>query len=236
MEQKKVECQGKVRAQYFEIFKDKKKEGGEEEIPWLTIYADMMTLLLTFFVFLWSISTPDVNKYKEMMRHLGDALGAGKGTFEAIEEETLESIMKKIEAYIGSENLANDIILTRDPRGVVIYASNDIFFESGDIALTEDITIFLNNISRILKDVSYKILVEGHTDDVPIKSEKFPSNWELSANRASNVVRYFLETGNISPARLIPAGYADMKPRFPATPENRRKNRRVEIIILREKF
>lgn len=212
------------------------KEDSEGQSEWLITYSDMMTLMLTFFVFLLAISTPDAGKFQEMMRRLGDALGGGKGAFEAVEEETLESIMGKIEAYIESENLTNSIILTLDPRGIVLYASNDMFFESGDTTLLQDIKIFLKNISKILKKSSYKIFIEGHTDDIPIQSDKFPSNWELSANRASTVVRYLIETGNISPSRLIPGGFAEFRPRFPATPENRVKNRRVEIIILREKF
>lgn len=223
--------------------KIKKKDYGffrsadeKEDSTWLITYADMMTLLLTFFVFLMSISTPEPAKYIEMMRRLGDALGAGKGAFEAVEEETLASIMQKIETYINSENLSNDIILTQDSRGIVLYASDNIFFKSGDTAFMDDAKIFFNNISKILKNVSYKILIEGHTDDVPIQSDKFPSNWELSANRAGSVVRYLINTGNISPSRLVPAGYADIKPRFPPTPENRAKNRRIEIIILKEKF
>lgn len=232
MEQNKPDYTGKNNKKDYGFF----KEDSEGQNEWLITYADMMTLMLTFFVFLLAISTPDVEKYQEMMRRLGDAFGAGKGAFEAVEEETLESIMGKIEAYIESENLTKSIILTQDPRGIVLYASNDMFFESGDTTLLKDIKIFLKNISEILKKSSYKIFIEGHTDDIPIQSDKFPSNWELSANRASTVVRYLIETGNISPSRLIPGGFAEFRPRFPATPENRDKNRRVEIIILREKF
>lgn len=233
MEQNKPEYTGKKNKKDYTFIREDDPEG---QNAWLITYSDMMTLMLTFFVFLLAISTPDVDKYQEMMRRLGDALGGGKGTFEAVEEETLENILGKIKTYIESENLTNSIILTQDPRGIVLYASNDIFFESGDTALLKDVKIFLNNISKILKKSSYKIFVEGHSDDVPIQSDKFPSNWELSANRASTVVRYLIETGNISPSRLIPGGFAEFRPRFPATPENRSKNRRIEIIILREKF
>lgn len=226
-----------------EVKKRKKKDygffrvtNGDEDSSWLITYADMMTLLMTFFIFLLSISSPDPKKYQEMMRHVGDALGAGKGAFEAVEEETLGSIMKKIEAYIESENLTEDIFLTRDSRGIVIYTNSKIAFKSGETELLEGTEIFLKNLSKILKKSSYKILIEGHTDDVPFRSEKFPSNWELSANRAGAVVRYLINTGNISPARLIPSGYAGYKPRFQPTPENRAKNQRIEIVILRVKF
>lgn len=213
-----------------------KKDDQEEDSAWLLTYADLMTLLLTFFIFLLSISSPDTRKYHEMMRRLGDAFGAGEGAFEVVEEETLESVMNKIEGLITRENLERDIILTQDPRGIVLYSSNDIVFEPGKTVILEDTKLFLDNVSQILKNVSYKIIVEGHTDDVPIQTREFPSNWELSANRASAVVRYLIATDNIAPSRLIPAGYADVKPRFPPTPENRMRNSRIEFIVLREKF
>lgn len=210
--------------------------GDDDSGAWVVTYADMTTLLLTFFIFLLSISSPDPKKYQEMMRHVGNALGAGEGAFEAVEEETLESIMKKIGAYIENENLTDTIVLTQDPRGIVIYAGSNIAFESGEANILEPTEIFLKNLSRILKKSSYKIIIESHTDDVPFQSKKFPSNWELSANRAGAIVRYLINTGNISPSRLIPSGYAGFKPRFPLTPENRVKNQRIEIVILREKF
>tara|TARA_B100000315_G_scaffold83731_1_gene76760 strand:+ start:13773 stop:14474 length:702 start_codon:yes stop_codon:yes gene_type:complete len=210
--------------------------GGDDDPGWILTYADMTTLLMTFFIFLLSISSPDPKKYEEMMRRVGDALGGGEGAFEAVEEETLESIMKKIEGYIENENLTDDIVITKDPRGIVIYAGSFIAFESGETELLEATEIFLKNFSKILKKSSYKIIIEGHTDDVPFQSEKFPSNWELSANRAGAVVRFLINTGNISPSRLIPSGYAGFKPRFPSTPENRVKNQRIEIVVLREKF
>ena len=226
-----------------QIAKRKKKnygffssQAGDEDSAWLVTYSDMMTLLMTFLIFLLSISSPDPKKYKEMMRRVGDALGGGVGAFEAIEEETLESIMEKIEAYIESENLAEDIFLTQDPRGIVIYASSNIAFEPGKTELLEPTEIFLKNLSKILKKTSYKIVIESHTNDLPLESKEFSSNWELSANRAGAIVRYLINTGNISPSRLVPSGYAGFNPRFPATPENRVKNQRIEIVILREKF
>ena len=211
-------------------------DGGEDDSSWLLTYGDMMTLLLTFFIFLLSISSPDPKKYEEMMRRVGDALGGGKGAFEEVEEETLESLMKKIEAYINSENLTENIFVARDPRGIVIYAGSNLTFEEGEAELLEETEIFLKNLSRILNKTSYKILIEGHTDDLPFQSERYPSNWELSTSRASAVARYLIKTENISPSRLIPSGYAGFKPRFPLTPENRAKNQRIEIIVMREKF
>lgn len=213
--------------------------GGDagDDSGWLYTYGDMMTLLMAFFVFLYAISDPDPKKYKEMMRLMGDALGGGQGSFEAIEEETLESLLKKMEAYIAGENLTDRITFTKDSRGVIMLAGNDSFFEEGDAVLLEDSEIILKHISKILSKSSYKILLEAHTDETPpLLSDKFSSNWQLSSNMASSVAEFLVEKGNISPSRIVTGGYAGFKPRYPVTPENREKNRRFEFVVLREKF
>ncbi|MFV1951177.1 MAG: flagellar motor protein MotB [Nitrospinota bacterium] len=220
-------------SEYIAI-KEEGQEESAEEMGWLITYGDMMTLLLTFFILLFSISSVDSEKYRFAMKALGDALG---GTMpEEIEfEERLDQVKIEIEKIITDENLSRDMEITSDTRGIVLYARGGAFFESGDTRILEDTKIFLRKVSSILKETTYKIVIEGHTDDIPINTERFPSNWELSSGRAGNVLRSFIEEG-ISPARLSAVGYAQYKPRFPPTPENRAKNRRVEIIILRDRF
>ncbi len=220
-------------SEYIAI-KEEGQEESAEEMGWLITYGDMMTLLLTFFILLFSISSVDSEKYRFAMKALGDALG---GTMpEEIEfEEKLDQVKIEIEKIITDENLSRDMEITSDTRGIVLYARGGAFFKSGDTRILEDTKIFLRKVSSILKETTYKIVIEGHTDDIPINTERFPSNWELSSGRAGNVLRSFIEEG-ISPARLSAVGYAQYKPRFPPTPENRAKNRRVEIIILRERF
>ncbi|MBI3014494.1 MAG: OmpA family protein, partial [Candidatus Tectomicrobia bacterium] len=118
--------------------------------------------------------------------------------------------------------------------GIILYASGGVLFESGTSAIEGGFRPFLFRMADLLKRVPYKVLVEGHTDDVPINTPQYPSNWELSSGRASSVVRFFIEETGLPPQRFSAVGYASYKPRFELTPENRARNRRVEMIILKE--
>ncbi len=207
---------------------DEGMEEGEESLIWVVTFGDMVTQLLAFFILLLALSVPNAEVMKEVMEQIQSQFK------KKVEPTKLEVVEDKMEKLIVDENLTRDVHLTSDTRGIVLYGSGDLFFKSGDSELNEEIKYFLESINEIVKDVPYKILVEGHTDDVPIKTERFPTNWELSSSRASSVVKYFIEKG-IAPQRLSAVGYAEFKPRFPKTPENRPKNRRVEIIILRER-
>lgn len=203
-------------------------EDGEETSIWALSFSDMIIQLMVFFVLLLSLSVPNAEKFKEAMEQI-------QSNFKKTVEPTkLEIVQEQIEKIIVDENLTKDVHLTSDTRGIVLFASGDLFFKSGESELNTEIKYFLDSINDTVKDVPYKLLVEGHTDDIPIKTERFPSNWELSSARASSVVKYFIEKG-IAPVRLSAVGYAEYKPRFPKTPENRPKNRRVEIVILRER-
>lgn len=207
---------------------DEGTEEGEERYLWAVTFSDLMTQVLAFFILLLALTVPNAEVMKEVMEQIQSQFK------KKVEPTKLEVMEDKMEKLIVDENLTRDVHLTSDTRGIVLYGSGDLFFKSGDSELNEEIKYFLESINEIVKDVPYKILVEGHTDDVPIKTERFPSNWELSSARASSVVKYFIEKG-VAPQRLSAVGYAEFKPRFPKTPENRPKNRRVEIIILRER-
>lgn len=203
-------------------------EEGEESLLWAVTFGDMMTQILAFFVLLLAISVPNAEKFKEAMEQIQSHFK------KTVEPTKLEVVQEQIEKLIVDENLTKDVHLTSDTRGIVLFASGDLFFKSGESELNTEIKYFLDSINDTIKDVPYKLLVEGHTDDIPIKTERFPSNWELSSARASSVVKYFIEKG-VAPVRLSAVGYAEYKPRFPKTPENRPQNRRVEIVILRER-
>lgn len=235
---------------------------GDDSI-WLTTYGDVMSLILVFFVMLFAISNIDKNKFQAIASSLAIALGgknvigergyvgqsplhdkSGIGENIAVDSESakveaeLESLSKlagDIKRLIKEEGMQEGVEVALDHRGVVLYAAGSAFFKSGEIEILDEAKPFLQKAMSLLKGVEYKILVEGHTDDVPIHNLKFASNWELSTGRATNVVRYFIEKGAIAPERLSAAGYAEFKPRYPHSPDNRAKNRRVEIIILREK-
>ncbi len=209
---------------------------GRDESGWLITLSDIMMLLLTFFVMLFSASTTLDDSYLGMLRKIGDALG-GKSLIERkAGPDQFKKVNEDINKLIISSNLIRQVHLTSDTRGAVLYAEGDIFFDAGSALLKPDILRFLKRIAVIIRKTEYKVIVEGHTDDQPTKNEHFPSNWELSSARASSVIRYFIEQEKLYPRRFISSGYAEFKPRYALIPENRAKNRRVEIVIMREKM
>lgn len=203
-----------------------------DEARWLFSLSDLLTLLLTFFVMLFAISSPDAKKMAEMMEGLGGAMGGAKRAApKAV--DPMGITRQKMQAVITDNNLVNDIELTSDSRGMVMYSRGDFFFAAGQTELLPDTKLFLKKVAAIIRTMPNTVLVEGHTDDTPTHSEKYPSNWELAAARAAMVVRYFIEEEKLDPKQFIVSGYAEYKPRVPPTPENRGKNRRVEIVIMK---
>jgi len=202
---------------------------------WTVTFADMMSLLLTFFILLLTLADFDPEKIQKRLKAMSEGFG-GEGV--DIQEQVTknEQIYNELEKIIKDENLTQDVELTSDSRGIVLYANGGVLFKPGEAEFEEDAKYFLNAITEVMRTSPNRILVEGHTDDTPTKTEKFPSNWELSTARAAAVIRHFIEKGGISPARCQAVGYAQYKPRFPPIPENRPRNRRVEVILLHDKF
>lgn len=202
---------------------------------WVVSFADMVSLLMSFFVLLVGMADFDPGKFDKMAKSMSDALGGPIANSEAKPEKMTE-VYNELEKLIQDENMTQDVELTSDSRGIVLFAKGGILFKPGVAEFEKDSKYFLNGVSEILRSAPHKILVEGHTDDESPKSEKFPSNWELSTARASAVIRYFIEKGGVDPARCQAVGYAQYKPRYAPIPENRAKNRRVEIVLLHDKF
>jgi chemotaxis protein MotB len=154
------------------------------------------------------------------------------------EEAELLHIAQNIKSNITDAGLDNNVTLTLENGTLIIrIQSEGILFDSGTADLKQDILPLLNIIAESLKFYRGLIMIEGHTDNVPINTFKYPSNWELSTARAISVLRYWVENKMILPTDVVAAGYADTKPiATNDTPEGRSKNRRVEILILgREK-
>ncbi|MBF0171195.1 MAG: OmpA family protein [Nitrospinae bacterium] len=208
---------------------------GESENDWIITFADMVTLLLTFFVLLFAVTSSETEKYAGMLQKVGDAFG-GKSLIERKSSDQPPAVEKEIEKALEENNLIRQVHVTSDSRGTVLWAEGDLFFDAGSATVKPQIRRFLDHVARIVEKNGNKVIVEGHTDDVPIATEKFPSNWELSASRASAVVRYFVEEKKMNPRRFVASGYGSTKPRYALIPENRSQNRRVEIIITREKM
>lgn len=222
---------------------------------WLQSYGDMITLILCFFVLLFSMSTIDVKKWQVVAESLQEALGGapleGTGIYTselpALEEmktqenvaenqelQELMELKKKIDEYVKEKGLEEMITTEIQEIGLVVRITTDeVVFDLGSAVLKPLAMAFLDHLAPLLKETKYEIWVEGHTDDIPIQPGFiYPSNWELSTARASSVIRYLIERWQYDPGRLSAAGYADTKPRFPNdSPGHRALNRRVEVVI-----
>ncbi len=208
-------------------------EEEDREQLWLLSYSDMMTLLFAFFVLLLALSELNPVKLQIISEAMNQALG-GAHTRPRV---TLAQIQSDLEAIVRDESLETQVEVDRDKHGVALAMKGSSFFASGSTELTGPAIPFLEKIARQINRVPYQIAIEGHTDDVPIASERFPSNWELSSARAARVVRFLIGHG-VSPRRLRAVGYADTIPVDPEignrTAEARACNRRVVILFLDE--
>lgn len=221
----------------------KREEDHENVERWMVSYADFVTLLFCFFTAMFAISNIDtekLGKFVDSMRLAFNVSGSRGNAFSVIEgiqifvpaDIDIETEVKDTLGVLITESKGS-LDVKRDRRGVVISVADKMFFESGDAALKEDSKGVLDKVASTLTRYPRIIRIEGHTDNVPINNKKFPSNWELSAARAINVAKYFLNSHNIPPGRISTIGYAEFKPVAPNdTPEGRAKNRRVDIVLL----
>jgi len=228
-----------------------KPEGAPD---WMVTFADMMSLLLTFFVLLLSFSTIEIVAFKAMSGSMKDAFGL-KSEFDIMDTPMGAQVLPKpAPAYTKNPVESPTQVMTvklRDAlekaemkdqgnvevteRGVTLRLEGDAIFDSGQTDLKQGSLELLDALMQIALDSPGTIEVEGHTDDVPIRSSRFPSNWELSAARAGSAVRYLSAKG-LPALRRKAIGYADTRPLVPNdSAENRAKNRRVEFLFVSEK-
>ena len=229
---------------------DGEDEGNER---WLITYADMITLLMAFFIMMYAMSIVDLNKFHELAISVRGGFGgdvadmglaggtSGTGIVKPIAPpiaggNSLVDISERIRANLRSAGLFDKVAVTNQGDALVISLMADgLFFDRGCADLRQDVRTILDTVAEVLKDMPNDIRIEGHTCDLPISTAEFPSNWELSAARAINCVVYLAKVWHISPERLAAIGYADTRPLAPNTSEaNRAKNRRVDIIVVAE--
>ncbi|MFD2171986.1 flagellar motor protein MotB [Tumebacillus lipolyticus] len=245
----------------------RKKGGGHENHErWLITYADLITLLMIFFVVMYAMSAVDQSKFDSLSISLNKALHPSnqiqidsmgnsgiiskktkEGEKESKEEnktagelkqeqeqQRLEDLKKKVENFIRENNLGGQINVLDTERGVQITLNDAALFASGSADLKVEAQRILGGMAPFLRIVPNRVSVEGHTDNVPINNSRFPSNWELSAVRAINVL-HDLEREGVPAARMFATGYADTMPlKSNDTVENRAANRRVNLIVLRQ--
>jgi chemotaxis protein MotB len=206
----------------------------EESEDWMTTFADMMTLLLAFFVLLASISKVDVVLFEQVKAGMAEGIGNRKV------ETPVENLKDEVSEVIKSLKVEDTVGIGTDSQGVTLEFAAGSFFAPGSAQFNQDAEPILSKIAATIgadRYTGFQIEVQGHTDDTPISTPQFPSNWELSAARASSVIRYFLEVG-IAPARMKAVGYADTSPKVPnrgptgePLPINQEINRRVIVRI-----
>lgn len=194
----------------------------------LVSWADMITLLLVFFIYLFSISEINIVKLIESRIILNQLFG-GKQSKTPEGENPIYTLRKELQESFAQNNMDSQIQTAQNYNKIVINLSSESFFPVGSADLIDSMLPVLANIADKIKTKSGTIIIEGHTDSDPIKSKEFPSNWELSAARASAVARYFTSVG-VSPNNMQVIGYSYHKPLVPnITPENKAKNRRIQI-------
>lgn len=225
----------------------RRKKKGEDinTNGWMDTYADTITLLLTFFILLYSISVVDSQKLNKLAEAMKKSLqGSTKITeLENIEDlkvgegkSDYENLAEKLNTVIEQNALTDVVKIREEERGVVLQLDETILFDSGEAVLKDYSRNILNTITTVIKNIDNDVLIEGNTDNVPINNEYFKSNWELSTARAVSIVRYFVETKEINPTRFSVKGYAEYKPLVENnTEENRSINRRVDILIVEQK-
>ncbi len=222
------------------------EENDELSAPfWLTTFSDMVTLLMVFFIMILSYSTIELEKFKGAVSSMKGALGIldnmkNKVTPEQrtsnnqVEDykEQVNRTIKEINSMLENEGVNDQIQIEPDGAGIHIRLGDNIMFDVGKAELKPSAFPILHAIAKAVKNNFKQIFVEGHTDNVPIHTAKYPTNWELSTARALSVVRYLHFVEGIDASRLAAVGYGQYRPLVPnTTPENRAKNRRVEIYI-----
>lgn len=251
--------------------------GGEHENSerWLLTYADMITLLVAFFIMLYAMSVMNVQKFQQLAISVRSGFGGsmttgapaimGSGGAEGTpsivsanqtphltqgdvslpvppkelaarqDQERLDKAYEVMRAYIKQKGLQSVMQVHQDERGVVVTVMTDqMLFARGDAALRPQEMGLLSQVASVVNTVPNSVRVEGHTDNLPINTPRFPSNWELSAMRATTVLRWF-EGRGVTASRLEAAGCADQRPIVPNDTEaHRGMNRRVDVVILRQ--
>lgn len=240
----------------------KKRHKPEEEHAseaWLLPYSDLLTLLLALFIVLFAVSQTDQEKVEEMSRAFSAAFNVGgPSVFDQAgpnstrtsgepedprtaekkymqENQQLEEIKRTLDRYIEAQGLGNELSTAMTDEGLMIRIKEQALFSSGSAELGGDSKEIGPVIAGLLSTISQNVVVSGHTDNVPIANAKFPSNWELSSQRALNFMKYILaQNDSLQPARFSAVGRSEYRPVADnGTADGRSKNRRVEVLISR---
>ncbi len=226
-------------------------ERADNHERWLLTYADMITLLTAFFLMLYSMSVMSRGKFSMLATSVRSGFTRTQGRATTVPPghggnvhgdaqqvgapNNYDSAVQNLSRFVEQHNLKGQVTTREDERGVVIsMVADGLLFDRGKAQLKSESAHVLDIVADVVKQAPNHVQIEGHTCDLPIHTEQFPSNWELSASRAGAVLRYFTETAELTAVRFTVAGYADSRPLAPNDSENHRaRNRRVEIVLLK---
>ena len=207
--------------------REKKFKLGKPTSPWLLTYGDMVTQILVFFILLFTLSDINIVKFSQYFTKM-------KKPPVVVDEQQLRRVMLELAEYAKRKNLEQLISMEIDETGLKISLTESLMFKSGEAKILSEALPVLEIIVGKVKNLPNQIMIEGHTDNVPISTEKFPSNWELSVARAVNVLKYLIETLGLAPDRVSASGYGEYRPvASNETRGGRAQNRRVVLTVLR---
>ncbi|MBT9152951.1 MAG: Motility protein B [Firmicutes bacterium] len=218
---------------------------------WLTTYADLVTLLLCFFVLLYSFSTLDAQKFRRfVLSFQGQGVldgGTVPDTEIPVPREEVEDVatdetgafwassgqlMIHVQAFLAAHGIEAQVQVYLEEQGVLLELKDHLLFDSARADLRPEGMGLLNTLSTLLGQFPNDVGIQGHTDNVPIRTVEFPTNWELSTARAARVVRYFTEVRGLDPRRFAATGHGEFRPiDSNATAEGRSRNRRVIFLL-----
>lgn len=215
---------------------------------WMATFSDMVTLLMTFFIMIVAMSEVEVQKFKDALSHFqgrtsvmeSDAVMPPPTLQPPASSEQPEDLQREREAQyeailemLREEGLESQVQVNLTETGLHVVINDEVMFRSGFAVLIEPSRTVLRRVAELLGTSVESVIVEGHTDNRPIQTAQFPSNWELSTARASSVIRYLQEQPSaLDPSRYAAVGFGEFRPRTTNTnPEGRAQNRRVEILF-----
>lgn len=249
--------------------KRKKKVSSGGSPGWMTTFGDLMSLLLTFFILLFSMSMLNESQFNKAADSLRSSF-IGTGTDSIIDggsdfidsnessgyedidpeevivsenstedvhtiPEAVHQLYETVDGYLTEEGIETDVTISRDQEGVYIDIKEAILFDSGRATLKDSGQETIGNLAGMFELFDNEIIIEGYTDNVPSTSARFPTNWELSVERAVSVLRHLTDNFSISPERLSARGYGEYRPTVANdSSKNRAQNRRVNIVIVHD--
>ena len=217
--------------------------GHDNSERWLLTYADLITLLLGLFVILYAMSKIDAGKYAEIVNALGGVFGSSKGIMAGntgvvssqipLIQNERQKIAQDLRSALHLETKKLPIAISSSERGITVHIMDELLFASGSADIKESSMPALDSLAGVLRELPNDVRVEGHTDNVPISTSAYPSNWHLSVARAVSIAYYLIQVHSLNPEKVAAVGYAEYQPLVPNDGDaHRAQNRRVDIVIL----